>query len=156
MEKSKFPWKKGNKFNFRSKCHVLHIGKNECKTPDLFVENEKMSLKNDVKYLGDLISSNGSNDKNIDARFNKGLGISAQVNAMTNQIALGSHHFKIGLLLRNTNLINGILFNSEVWYGLRKKDIAKLEKVDEIFLRNLLNAHSKTSIEALYTENNST
>merc|ERR1712030_140585 len=44
------------------------------------------------------------------------------------------------------------LYNSEVWYGLSKKNIKKLEKVDEIFLRNLLNAHSKTSTEALYIE----
>ena len=71
---------------------------------------------------------------------------------MINQLTLGSHHFKIGLLLPNSNLINGILYNSEVWYGLYKMNIKKLEKVDEIFLRNLLNAHSKTSTEALYIE----
>ena len=79
-----------------------------------------MSIKENVKYLGDIICSNGSNDTNVNARFNKGLGISAQVNAMINQLTLGSHHFKIGLLLRNSNLINGILYNSEVWYGLKK------------------------------------
>ena len=55
-------------------------------------------------------------------------------------------------MLRDSNLINGILFNSEVWYGMLQRHIEKLEKLDEIFLRSLLDAHSKTASEALYIE----
>ena len=49
-------------------------------------------------------------------------------------------------------LLNGILYNSEAWYGVEKKDIILLEKVDEALLRGILGAHSKIPIEALFLE----
>ena len=49
-------------------------------------------------------------------------------------------------------LINEILTNSEVWYGIKDKDIEQLEQVDEFLLRNLLKAHSKTPKGILYLE----
>ena len=54
--------------------------------------------------------------------------------------------------MRDSYIINGILCNSEIWYGLTKKQIEKLENVDKIYIRKLLNAHSKTPIEAHYIE----
>ena len=49
-------------------------------------------------------------------------------------------------------LLNGILFNSEVWYGLTEDDIEKLSYVDEYLLRSILKAPSKTPKETLYLE----
>ena len=49
-------------------------------------------------------------------------------------------------------LINGILFNSEAWHGVEKKDISILEKVDEALLREELSVHPKIPIVALYLE----
>ena len=68
------------------------------------------------------------------------------------EISLGNNYFEIGLLLRDSNLVNGILFNSEAWYDVTKKQNEKLEKIDEMYLRTLLEAHSKTPVEALYIE----
>ena len=62
---------------------------------------------------------------------------------------------EIGLKLREFMLINGLLFNSEVWYGLSEYELSELEKVDEYLLRKLLNAHSKTPKEFLYLETGS-
>ena len=105
-----------------------------------------------VKYLGDEESNVGRNDTNIEKRCTKFIGIKSQIILLVKEISLGSHYFDIGLLIRDTNLINGILFNSEVWYGLLQKHVEKLEKLDELLLRSLLDAHSKTAIEALYLE----
>ena len=44
------------------------------------------------------------------------------------------------------------MFNSEEWYGVLQRHIEKMEKIDEAYLRSLLDAHSKTPIEALYIE----
>ena len=60
-----------------------------------------------------------------------------------------------GLTLRQAMFVNGTLFNSEAWHNVEDKDILPLEKVDEALLRGLLQAHSKTPIEALYLETNS-
>ena len=58
----------------------------------------------------------------------------------------------MALRLREAILVNGMLFNSEAWHGLKTAHIAKLEKVDESLLRGLLKAHSKTPKEFLHFE----
>ena len=68
------------------------------------------------------------------------------------EVPLGKFSIKAGLILRNAMLVNGILTNSEAWYGVNDKDLEKLEQVDEYLLRKLLNAHSKTAKETLYLE----
>ena len=68
------------------------------------------------------------------------------------EIPLGSHKVEIGLQLRQAMLINGMLYNSEAWYGVTKQDIVALEKVDENLLRFLLSSHSKAPLEMLYLE----
>ena len=49
-------------------------------------------------------------------------------------------------------LLNGILFNSEVWYNIRDEDIEKLKQVDEYLLRSVIGAPAKTPKETLYLE----
>ena len=49
-------------------------------------------------------------------------------------------------------LVNGLLYNSEVWHSVTKDDIKKLEKIDEVLLRSLLGSHLKTPLEFLYLE----
>ena len=105
-----------------------------------------------AKYLGDWITVNGNNNINIKQRENKGVGAISQVMSILKEISLGYHFFSIGLLLRETYIINSILFNSEVWYNLTKDQVNTLENIDVMYLRKLFEAHSKTSIEAFYIE----
>ena len=41
---------------------------------------------------------------------------------------------------------------SATWYNLTQKEISEFEMVDEILLRKIFSAHSKTPKEALYLE----
>ena len=50
------------------------------------------------------------------------------------------------------SFINGLLANSVVWYGTKKKHITALEATDADLMRMILGAHSKTAIELLYLE----
>ena len=49
-------------------------------------------------------------------------------------------------------LVNGLLFNSEVWYSVKAKHLEILENIDQILLRKMFKAHSKTALEALFLE----
>ena len=49
-------------------------------------------------------------------------------------------------------LVNGVLYNSEVWHSLSPNDIIPLEKIDETLLRFILDAHPKAPLETLYLE----
>ena len=76
------------------KCHKIHIGKNDIKCPELFIDNWKLVKKDNLKtgyenleevlgdeapmekvsfdkYLGDLISEDGSNDNKAFVRTRK-------------------------------------------------------------------------------------
>ena len=63
---------------------------------------------------------------------------------MLNMTSLGQYYFEIALILRESILVSKLLFNSEVWYNLSNKQIEKLEQIDEIYLRKILNCPKTT------------
>ena len=67
-------------------------------------------------------------------------------------VNFGDHYFEIGMLLRESMLINGILTNSEVWYNLLKVEIKELEDIDKLLLRRLLQVPESTPGEAYFLE----
>ena len=131
------------------KCKKIHGGKQNLFCPELHVNNgeEKIKEVDKEKYLGDILSKDGKNDQTIAARKSTGMGIVTQILLMLDEVSLGSHYFEIGLMLREAMLVNGLLFNAEIWYGLTKKNISELEEVDKLLLRKILKAHSKTPVQ---------
>ena len=124
--------------------------KKECKK--LKVHEKELMDADKEKYLGDILNKGGNIRDTIQDRKNKGFGIVSEICAILNYIPLGKHKLEIGLLLRQAMLINSMLFNSEAWHAIKKKDIKILESVDEHLLRSLVEAHSKTPLEFLYLE----
>ena len=80
------------------------------------------------------------------------MGTVTNIMSILDELSLGKYYFEMGVLLRNTLLVNKILVNSEVWYGLTKKQIEELENIDKLLLRRITGAHSKTPVEYLYLE----
>ena len=75
-----------------------------------------MSLKEKTegeKYLGDIISQDGQNLKDIVSRKNKGTGLVNQISATIVGMMPGKDLFEVATLLRNTTLVRSLLFNSE-------------------------------------------
>ena len=50
-------------------------------------------------YLGDIISADGTNTRNINSRVGKGIGKMNEILNMLEKISLGQSYFKIALLL---------------------------------------------------------
>ena len=76
--------------------------------------------QNDVileKYLGDIISDDGLNKRNINAGKRKGLGITNEIKEILNVISFDPSYFEIANLLRHSLFLSSVLLNSEVWYG---------------------------------------
>ena len=125
----------------KKKCSQIHIGKNNekfCNTA-LKVHDDAMEKKTTAPYLGDILSSDGSLDATIEDRRQKGVGIITKINGMVSNVSLGIHFFRIALTLRESMLINGILTNSEVWYGVKEKHFEELENQDLTLLQSTLN-----------------
>jgi hypothetical protein len=134
------------------KCVRIHIGNGHKMCPKLKVHENDMKTENKEKYLGDVIDHSGTLNKTIEDRICRGNGIVSEVLSILKEIPLGKHKAQVGVILREAMFVNGILFNSEAWHGVRKQHIKSLEKVDEALLRGILGAHSKTPKEFLYLE----
>ena len=157
------------------KCHQLHVGKSKANCPDLYIDEWKLEKRNETetgidnlmdvladdckiemaeaeKYLGDVISVDGRNTKNIEAKVDKAQGIIKQLKGMMEEMCFGQFIFEVAIILRNSIFINGILTNLEASYGLTDSEIEKLEQCDEQLLRSILECPSSTPKEMLYLE----
>ena len=115
----------------KSKCHVMHIGKDTMECQKLEVHGSPMEVVDSDTYLGDIIASNGKNTLNIENRVAKGLGIVSQIMDLLKNTSFGIHYFEIAALLRESMFVNGLLTNCEVWHGLTEGEVTKLEEVDD-------------------------
>ena len=161
------------------KCHKMHVGRKKVNgvCPDIYVDGwkvkevsevetgestlldefdgqEKMDEVSEEKYLGDILSDDGRNMKNILARAAKGTGIVSQIMCILEEIFFGKYYFEVAVVLRNSLLLSSVLVNSEAWYNLKKEEIEKLEQVDEMLLRKVLECPGTTPKEMVYLELN--
>ena len=157
------------------KCHRMHVGASTSFCPDLELDEWKLRNVLDIKtgettltdeydgprrpedsdveqYIGDLISHDGSNLKNIMSRKAKGTGIVDNIMGKLRGTVYGPFYFEVGLVLRESMLINGILTNAEAWYGFSTSEMEQLEQVDENFLRIFLEVGRGCPKEMLYLE----
>ena len=102
------------------------IGKHQLKSVD------------DQKYLGDLLSSSGTNRLNISARKAKGLGITNQIKTILDEGYFGRFYFEAALMLREALFLNSCLLNSEVWYNITNNDIQQLEASDNNLIHSVI------------------
>ena len=128
----------------------MHIGQNTVNCPS--VHSKEMLASSQEKYLGDVITSDAKIDENVKMRHDKGLGISNQIISILKEISFGQYYFEIGMLLRTSMLLNGILYNTEVLHNLKQKHIDQLEECDKQFMRRLFDAEQGTPIESFYLE----
>ena len=116
------------------------------------MHGSKIQKVSEDTYLGDVISADGQNTKNIKNRISKGLGIITEIMNILESVTLGVHYFSTAILLRESLFLNGILTNCEIWYGLNKSEIQELESLDRNLLRKILKTPFSTPSESFYLE----
>ena len=113
---------------------------------------EKMELKQEQTYLGDLLASDGTHTKNVQNRSNKGLGVINQIMQILESTYFGKYFFEIAMVLRQSLFLSSVLLNSEAWVGYTEKDVRILEKCDEILLTKILDCDGNNSNAMKYLE----
>ena len=136
-----------------SRCSTQgqRVGKNHDMCPVLQVHGTLMESVTHDTYLGDIISSDGRNTKNVKKRISKGNGISTQIVNLLIPSARGEYYIEIALLLRESMFINGILTNVEIWYSITKEEMKELEDLDKSMLRKILQVPFSTPSEAFFS-----
>ena len=137
-----------------TKCFKMHVGPTSGSCPTLKVDGKEMKSVDRETYLGDILSSSGKINENIEERFNKGIGKINDIMSMLNEVSFGQYYFETALMFRESMLINSMLCNVEVLYGLTKAHIEKLEAVDKTYLRRIFQSPVSTPVESLFIESN--
>ena len=127
------------------KCNKMHIGEDTLVCEDIRVHDSVGKTVLQDKYVGDVLENNGSNKANIKERLDKGYGIVNEILSILSEITVGPYRMSVGLRLREAMLLNGIMFNSEIWYNVKEEEEMKLSEVDEFLLRSTLGAPSKNT-----------
>ena len=87
----------------------MHIGKKCKKCPVLNVHEEQMKESQAETYLGDIISEDGKLDATIKARKAKAFSYLSEIRALLSDMPFGKQRLEVGLMLRDTMFVNGVL-----------------------------------------------
>ena len=111
-----------------------------------------MEVKREEKYLGDVISTDGQNIKNIKARVAKGKGIISRIITILEGIPFGKFYYEVAVILRDSLLVSSMLCISKAWYNIINAELDFLGTVDLQFLRRIQKAPKTTPKEMLLLE----
>ena len=136
----------------QDKCINIHIGDKQSYCDGLKVHEETMKQKNYETYLGEVISSSGSNERNIEKRRNSAIGSVSQMISTLSRVTLGHFHFEIALIFRDSMLISKLVSSSESWYNVKEEQYRKLEEIDEMFLTKIFELPQSVPKLSLYAE----
>ena len=89
-----------------------------------------------VKYLGNIVSSQGGLAETIEDRRNKGW---RKVMGILGEVALGRRRIEAGLLLRKTILVNSLLFQLKPGLGQRKLIRRYIDPTDHAIQKQVWN-----------------
>ena len=98
-----------------------------------------------TKLLGDILSSNGSNNSMIEERTKKARTATISIMSLCSDVTLGYHRVKVLIMLYIAIFIAAVLFNSQVWSNITITQETKLQTVQLKFLKRTLHAPNSTS-----------
>ena len=158
-----------------SKCKVMLIGKDtkNVLSSDLVVDSWTVSYKDNLKtgdyelvekyegpvnieqtdkqkYLGFIISNIGDNMVNITSLKQKSIGIIKQIFKRLESLNLRRYYFECGMVFMNSMLRSSILYASETYHDLKESELREIERIEETFMRRLLNTSKGCPITQLY------
>ena len=110
----------------------------------------KMSEVTEQKYLGFVISSDGSNINNIEAKKKRAIGITKHIQYLIKD--LGKFTIECGIIYLNSLLRSSILFAAEAMYDIKENDFRHIEMIEEDLLRKLFKTGKVCTIFQLYFE----
>ena len=138
------------------KCFQLHVGGDQTLCSSLKVHGQEMARSKKEKYLGDLITTDGKANDNVEERKAKGIGAANQILSLLKEISFGYSYFEMALLFRTSILISSMLCSSETLYGLTKKHMEKLEDSDKYLLKRIFDVGQGCPGISLYLETGAT
>ena len=131
------------------KCNIMKVGghnneMNEWKLGELTIDETT-----EYKYLGDTLTNDGKNTKNLEVRGNKIKGTSITINTIAANEVLKKVETGVLLELHEKVNIPSLLMNAESW-NLNSKDKEEMRKIEIQALKTLFDLPIHTPNPAIY------
>ena len=110
----------------------------------------KMKKGSEQKYLGYIISDDGSNMKNILAKEKRAHGVKREIQYLIQ--GLGKFTFESSMIYINSLLRSTTLFAAETMYNISEKDYRQIERIDEDMMRRVVKTGRGFASYQLYLE----
>ena len=120
--------------------------------PNLMIGDEMLENATLIAYLGDIFNIKGDNIDLIKDRVKRGTTAMISIESMMADLQLGIHTVSVHLLLYQALFLSTVLFNSQAWSNLTKKDMENLRTVQLKLLKKIIGAPRSTSNAFTYLE----
>ena len=129
----------------QSKCKVMRVGKHNDKPKEWNLGELKIEETASYKYLGDVITNDGRNGKNLKARQNNSLITTVTINSIAESEVMRNIGTRVLIEMHEKKNLSGILTNAESWI-LNQGEKTKLERIEIQSIKYLfdLPAHTPT------------
>jgi hypothetical protein len=89
---------------------------------------------------------------NIRTLRNKSIGTIKKIFTKLNSLHLRKYYFECGVMFLNIMLRSSILYACETYYNLKEHEIRQIERIEENFMRKLLQTKKGCPIKQMYLE----
>ena len=125
------------------KCKVMRIGQHKNEKRKWKLGELEIDEADEYKYLGDIITNNGKNTKNLEARKNKAFAATSGINSIAGTSILRKIETKVILELHEKVILSALLTNAEAW-TLNKGEREEMERVEIQTLKMLFDLPNHT------------
>ena len=132
----------------QEKCKVMPVGKKEDHRNEWQFGDIAIGNCDEYKYLGDVITCDGKNHKNIEARKTKMQSSTIQITSVGSNETLRGIQASTLIRLHETMNLPKLLINSETWI-LTKGNRKELDKIETQCLKRLFSLPSTTPTAAI-------
>ena len=140
-----------SKKEVRKHVYEEHIDKEE-NFDEIYDGEIKMDNTGQQKYLGFILSDKGDNMKNISEMRKRSVWIINNIFDKIKSLNLRKYYFECGIIFLNVFLRSSILYAAETYYDMKENELRALERIEESFIRKLLNTTKGCPISQLYLE----
>ena len=111
----------------QDKCKVMRVGRHTEESKQWMIGDMPIEETTSYKYLGDLLTSDGKNTKNLEMRKNNATATTVSINCFAANEVLKRIETDVLLRLHEKVTISGLLTNAESW-TLNRGEKTELEK----------------------------
>ena len=127
-----------------------NINSGEAETNEIYLGLTEIEKTNEQKYLGFILSNTDNNMAHINYLKKKSHGTIRTTLNRLNSMNLGIYYFECGLILMNVMVRSSLLYACDTYYNLKETEVRQIERIEECFLRKILNTSKGCPITELY------